>query len=54
MENDTAVLEQAADELADNVALLGREGAVEVLWALYALLERLESGKVGRNGQLVR
>lgn len=44
MENDTAVLEQAADELADNVPGLGREGAVEVLWALYVLLERLDRG----------
>jgi hypothetical protein len=51
MENDTAVLEQAADELADKVALLGREGAVEVLWALCALLARIESGKEGRNGR---
>lgn len=54
MENDTAVLEQAADELCAQVPGMGRADAVEVLYKLWLLLERLESGKAGRNGQLVR
>lgn len=43
MENDTEALERAILDLADKVPGLTREGALEVLYAVWSLLERLDA-----------
>ena len=54
MENDLDVLGYTLDEFAYEVPGLSPEDALEVLWAVARLADAIESGKAGRNGQLVR